>query len=30
MSPTLMQSAIWIVAGGFLLVFLKRRKVNKS
>jgi hypothetical protein len=30
MTHTLMQSVIWIVAGGCLLFFLKRRKANKA
>jgi hypothetical protein len=30
MNPTLMQSVIWLGAGGCLLFFLRRRRTKKS
>jgi hypothetical protein len=30
MSDTIMQAAIWIAAGGIMMLFLKRRRSRKS
>jgi hypothetical protein len=30
MSQTIMQAAVWLTAGGCLLVFLKRRKSRRQ
>jgi hypothetical protein len=30
MSETIMQAGIWIVAGGIMMLFLKRRRSRKS